>query len=60
MKDVGRLSHTQWECKYHVVFLPKYRRKEIDKIFHELDQQKACRSEEGHLCVNHVHILISI
>jgi putative transposase len=68
MKDIGSLSHTKWECKYHVVFIPKYRRKALylelrqylGKIFHDLAQQKECRIEEGHLCVDHVHMLISI
>jgi putative transposase len=68
MKDSGSLSHTVWECKYHVVFIPKYRRKvlyyelrkELGKIFHNLAQQKECRIEEGHLMADHVHMLISI
>ena len=68
MKDIGSLSHTKWECKYHVVFIPKYRRKAmyqelrqyLGKIFHELARQKECRIEEGHLCADHVHMLISI
>jgi putative transposase len=68
MKDIGSLSHTKWECKYPVVFIPKYRRKAmyqelrqyLGKIFHELARQKECRIEEGHLCADHVHILISI
>jgi putative transposase len=68
MKDIGSLSHTKWECKYHVVFIPKYRRKAlylelrqyIGKIFHDLAQQKECRIEEGHLCSDHVHMLISM
>jgi len=68
MKDIGSLSHTKWECKYHVAFIPKYRRKAmyqelrqyLGKIFHELARQKECRIEEGHLCADHVHMLISI
>ena len=68
MKDTGSLSHTKWECKYHVVFIPKYRRKAIYKelrqylreVFHELARQKECRIKEGHLCSDHVHMLISI
>lgn len=68
MKDSGSLCHTKWECKYHVVFIPKYRRKALyyelrrylGKIFHELARQKECRIEEGHLCADHVHMLISI
>lgn len=58
----------EMECKYQVVFIPKYRRKALyyelrrylGKIFHELARQKECRIEEGHLCADHVHMLISI
>jgi putative transposase len=62
------LSHSKWDCKYHVVFVPKYRRKalfgEIRKhlgpIFHELARQKECHIVEGHLMVDHVHMCIAI
>ena len=62
------LSHSKWDCKYHVVFVPKYRRKvlygeirkNLGKIFHELAKQKECQIIEGHLMPDHVHILISI
>ena len=62
------LTHTKWECKYHVVFIPKYRRKvlygglrqELGDVFHRLAGQKECRIEEGHLHVDHVHMMISI
>ena len=68
MKDVASLSHSRWECKYHVVFIPKYRRKAMYKklreylgeIFHELAHQRECKIEEGHLLPDHVHMLISI
>ncbi len=68
MKDIGSLSHTQWECKYHVVFIPKYRRKAMYKelrqylgnLFDDWARQKECRIIEGHLCLDHVHMLISI
>ena len=68
MKDVGSLGHTKWECKYHVVFIPISRRKAmyqelrryLGKILHELARQKECRIEEGHLCADHVHMLISM
>lgn len=68
MKDVGSLSHTKWECKYHVVFIPKCRRKALYQglrrhmgpMFRELAEQKECRIEEGHLCLDHVHMLVSI
>lgn len=62
------LSHSKWDCKYHVVFVPKYRRKVIygdirralGPIFHELARQKECRIVEGHLMVDHVHMCIAI
>ena len=62
------LSHTKWECKYHVVFIPKYRRKALYKelrhhlgeVFRSLAQQRESRIEEGHLMSDHVHMLISI
>ena len=61
-------AHSRWECKYHVVFIPKYRRKAIygeiraslGGIFHELARQKECRIVEGHLVVDHVHMCIEI
>jgi putative transposase len=62
------LSHSKWDCKYHIVLVPKYRRKvmfgEIRKflepIFHELARQKECRMIEGHLMPDHVHMCIEI
>lgn len=62
------LNHTTWECKYHVVFIPKYRRKalflglrkKLGSIFHELASHKECRIEEGFVMPDHVHMLISI
>ncbi len=62
------LTHTRWDCKYHVVFIPKYRRKALYKelrkylgeVFRDLASQKECEIEEGHLIVDHVHMLISI
>ena len=68
MKDSSSLSHTKWECKYHVVFIPKYRRKVLyyklrqylGDIFRGLAAQRECRIEEGHLMSDHVHMLISI
>ena len=68
MKDIGSLSHTQWECKYHVVFIPKYRRKRLyhelrqhlGKICRTLAQPRDCQIEEGHLMADHVHRLIAI
>lgn len=68
MADIENLSHSQYECKYHVVFIPKRRRKvlfgsvrhELGKVFRELAERSGCRIEEGHLMVDHVHMLISI
>ena len=62
------LNHTKWECKYHVVFIPKYRRKalfgklrtHLGKVLRELARQKECEIEEGHLMVDHVHMLVSV
>jgi len=61
------LSHTKWECKYHVVFIPKCRRKTLygelrqqGEVLRNLAKQKECRIVEGHLMPDHVHMLISI
>ncbi len=62
------LRHSAWECKYHVVFIPKCRRKtlygqirrELGGIFRELARQKECEIMERHLMVDHVHMLISV
>ncbi len=68
MKEYKSLNHTRWDCKYHVVFIPKYRKKQIfgslrqhlGEIFHDLAKRKECKIEEGHLHEDHVHICISI
>jgi len=62
------LSHTKWECKYHIIWIPKYRKKKIFKelrrelgaVLRELARQRESEIEEGHLLVDHVHILIAI
>jgi putative transposase len=62
------LKHTRWECKYHIVFIPKYRKKKLygelrkylGELFHDLAKQKESKIEEGHLVIDHVHMLISI
>ena len=62
------LNHSRWDCKYHVVFIPKYRKERIfgqikqdlGEVFHRLARQKECQIEEGHLMSDHVHMLISI
>ncbi len=68
MREVNSLNHTRWECKYHVVFIPKYRkkvlfeeiRKELGEVFHRLSRQRGSFIEEGHLMPDHVHFMISI
>jgi len=68
MNESQTLSHTKWEGKYHVVFIPKCRRKvlygqlrqDLGEVFRELARQKESRSEEGHLQADPVHMLLSI
>ena len=68
MDEYESLSHTKWECKYHVVFIPKCRRKtlyeklrrNLGEVFHQLAKQKESRIEEGHLRSDHVHMMIAI
>ena len=68
MDEYERLSHSKWECKYHVVFIPKCRRRTIypqlrghlGEVFRKLAAQKESRIEEGHLMSDHVHMMISI
>lgn len=68
MEDYQSLSHTKWQCKYHIIFIPKYRRRalfgavrrELGNVFRRLAEQKGCRIEEGHVMSDHIHMLISI
>jgi putative transposase len=68
MPDSATLSHIKWDCKYHVVFSPKYRRKALShewrrhlgEVFRALAAQKECRIEEGHVMGDHVPMLLSI
>ena len=68
MRQVNSLNHTRWECKYHIVFIPKYRRKalfgqirrDLADVFHNLARQRESLIEEGHLMSDHVHMMISI
>ena len=68
MRSIESLSHTRWECKYHIVFIPKCRRKvifgqirkELGEVFRRLARQKESVIEEGHLMPDHVHMMISI
>ena len=62
------ISHSRWDCKYHVVFIPKCRRKELygkirkflGPVFHKMARQKGCKIEEGHMVQDHVHMFIKI
>jgi putative transposase len=62
------LNHTRWECKYFITFIPKYRkkslygslRKYLGETFRELAKQRESKVEEGHLMIDHVHMLLSI
>ena len=66
--DVNSLSHTKWNCKYHLVFAPKFRRKiiygklreDIGKILSMLCKRKGVRLIEGEMCPDHVHMLVEI
>ena len=68
MDDYRNLAHTKWKCHYHVVFIPKYRRrvlygnlrKELGPVFHELARHKESMIEQGVCCPDHVHMLIWI
>lgn len=68
MKEYATLNHTKWECKYHVVFIPKYRRKALygglrqylGPVIRQLASQRESQIEEGHIMPDHVHFLISI
>ena len=68
MKEYQSLSHTRWDCKYHVVFIPKKRkkmifgklRKHIRAVLHDLANQKESVIVEGHLMLDHIHMCISI
>ncbi|MBF0106057.1 MAG: IS200/IS605 family transposase [Deltaproteobacteria bacterium] len=68
MNSIESLSHTSWGCKYHVVFIPKCRRKviygqirrDLGEMLHDLARQRESKIEEGHLQGDHVHMLIKI
>ena len=68
MDEFESLSHSRWDCKYHVVFIPKCRRKtlyarlrqHLGEVFRQLAQRKECQILEGHLMPDHVHMLIAI
>jgi putative transposase len=68
MDEYESLNHTKWDCKYHIVCIPKCRRKTLyvqlrqylGEIFRRLAEQKESRIEEGHLMPDHVHMMIAI
>ena len=68
MENFESLSHVRWECKYHVVFIPKYRRKVmygklragIGQILRDLCKQKGIELVEGHAMADHIHLCLSI
>jgi putative transposase len=68
MHEWESLSHVRWECKYHVVIIPKYRRKvlygklrrQVGSILRELCRQKGVELLEGHLMTDHIHMCLSI
>ncbi len=68
MKEYQSLAHTRWDCKYHVVFIPKRRKKKLfgalrrhlGEVFRELARHKESEVVEGHLKPDHVHVCLSI
>ena len=68
MDDHQSLNHTRWDCQYHIVFIPKYRRKtlfaelrpHLGEVFKRLARQKESEIQQGHLMIDHVHMMISI
>jgi putative transposase len=68
MEDYQSLNHTLWECKYHVIFIPKCRRKvlygtirrDLGEVFRKLAEQKESKVCEGHLVIDHVNMMLSI
>ena len=68
MNQYKSLNHTKWECKYHIVWIPKYRKKKLyvdlrkllGEVFHSLAEHGESKILEGHLMVDHIHVLIEI
>ena len=68
MNNINNLSHSKWRCQYHIVFAPKYRRKEIygklkadiGQILRKLCEQKGVEIIEATACPDHIHMLVSI
>jgi putative transposase len=67
-EDYHSLAHSKWDCKYHLVFIPKGRKRRLygeirprlGQIFHALAEQKDCKILEGHLMPDHVHMLVEV
>lgn len=68
LNDINKLSHTSWNCKYHIVFAPKYRRMvfyknkraEVGKILRKLCEWKGIKIIEAEVCPDHIHMLLEI
>lgn len=68
MNNVKSLSHSVWDCKYHIVWIPKYRRKimfgqirkHLGQVIRDLARQRECEVLEGHICIDHIHVYLSI
>ena len=68
MNNSQSLSHSKWDCKYHIVWIPKYRRKvlygrlrqHLGEVIRELARQRESQVLEGHVCSDHVHVYIAI
>ena len=68
MNDINSLAHTKWNCKYHIVFAPKYRQKvfyqekreAVGKILRRLCEWKGVRIVEAEVCPDHIHMLVEI
>jgi len=68
MEEYQSISHTKWQCKYHVIFVPKYRRRalfglirrELGSVFRQLAEHKGCTIDEGHIMPDHVHMLLNV
>ena len=68
MNDINSLAHTKWNCKYHIVFAPKYHRKvfyqekreAVGKILRRLCEWKGVRIVEAEVCPDHIHMLVEI
>ena len=68
MAPLGSLAHTKWDCKYHIEWIPKYRKKrlfgelrqELGPVLHELASHRESKIIEGRMLLDHVHMLVSI